>query len=202
MVFRNAKVLNDLRERIIQSQSFLDYYGEPRNVLERASFVEHVDVIIGGIDRSKYKGFESVQIGLGRLLPRFINPNKSVGWSLGDKIYNEIGISTTLGGFSTIPLIADGYASFGWLGAFLFPILFATPILLILRKIGWSLTENIWAIYFILRFHNSFVEHASGGYLLILIRYLPQDLLLLLALNYFSRVLTKQKSSTGARVAL
>jgi hypothetical protein len=158
-------------------------------------------VIVDGISSSRHNGFESIKIGLGRLLPRFIKPKKDVGWSLGDKLYNEIGVRTTLGGYSTVPLIADGYASFGWIGAFFFPIVFATPILVILRKNGWLLPQNIWAIYFLLRFHNSFVEQASEGYLLILIRYLPQDLLLLLAIDYIARVLTKYGLKKNVQVS-
>ena len=62
--------------------------------MERASLIEHVDVIVNGIRRSRYRGFESIKIGLGRLLPRFMNPQKDLGWSLGDKVYYEIGNKT------------------------------------------------------------------------------------------------------------
>lgn len=186
LALSNPQVLRTLRGRIKDFQSILNYYGEPMNVFERASHIENVDVVIDGIDRSGHKGFVSIKIGLGRVLPRFINPNKDVGWSIGDKLYYEIGYRTILGGYLTLPLIADGYASFGWFGAFFFPIVFATPILIILRKFSWSLPHNIWAIYLFIRFHNSFVEGDTAAYLLGLLRIVPQDLLLLMIINYIA----------------
>ena len=178
---------------MVQQQSFLNYYDRPANILERASLVEHVDVIIDGIDRVRrhYLGLDSIKIGLSWVLPRFLNPQKSVGWSIGDWLYSEVGIPTVMGGYATVPLIAEGYASFCWLGAFLFPVFFATPIFLILKKIGWSLKGNIWAIYILLRFHNSFVEGDSGAYLITLFRFLPQDIFLILTIRYTASLLSK-----------
>lgn len=192
-IVRNAEVFSDLRERMIQHQSFLDYYGRSANVLERASLVEHVDIMIDGIDRVRINriGLDSIKIGFSRIVPRFLNPQKDVGWSIGDWLYSEVGIPTVMGGFATVPLIAEGYASFGWLGTLIFPFFFATPIFVIFKKIGWSLEHNIWAIYFLLRFHNLFVEGDSGAYLITLFRFLPQDILLILAINYTASFLTR-----------
>ena len=205
-IVRNAEVFSDLRERMIQHQSFLDYYGRSANVLERASLVEHVDVMIDGLDRVRrhHIGFDSVEVGLNRILPRSLNPQKDVGWSIGDWLYSEIGIPTVMGGYTTVPLIAEGYASFGWLGAFIFPVLFATPIFVIFKKIGWSLESNIWAIYLLLRVHNSFVEGDSGAYLITLFRFLPQDILLILAINYTASFLIRspfRKKHTSSNLA-
>ena len=183
------QMIDDLRERIIRSKSFLNYYGEPKNVLERASLVEHVDAVIVGTDLSRHTEFETIKIGLGRILPRILNPKKTSGWSLGDWMYDKIGIASSYGGFATLPFIGESYASFGWLGVFLFPIFFVTPIFLAFKKIGWSLNQNIWAIYLVIRFHNSFVEGDSSAYMLAIFRFLPQDVMLILIITYISKML-------------
>ena len=187
----NVRMFNELKERINQSQSFLNYYGEPKIILERASLVEHVDAVIKGTDLSRNTGFRSIEIGLERILPRFLNPKKKIGWSIGYWIYDKIGLPSSYGMFATVPLIAEGYSSFGWLGVFIFPIIFSLPIFLIFKKIGWSLMHNIWGIYFVIKFHNSFVEGDSSTYLLALFRFLPQDILLILAISYTTMILEK-----------
>ena len=185
----NVRTFSELNQRIDQSKSLLNYYGEPKNVLERASLVEHVDLIVNAIEDSHYTGIKSIKIGIGRILPRFLNPKKTVGWSIGDWIYDKIQVQSFFGGYATVPLIAEGYSCFGWLGVFFFPILFAAPLFIVFKKIGSAPLRNIWAVFLVMAFHNSFVEGNSSEYMITLFRFLPQDLFLILTMNFVAKIL-------------
>lgn len=116
-------------------------------------------------------------------MPRALAPDKPHGYSQGNWLYCKAGVSCLGGGYATVPLIANGYAAFGWAGAVLYPLLLGLAFLLMLKKfVGWNLYRNVWAVYLLLRVHNTFVEGSSAAYVLYIFRSLPQDLIVLLVL--------------------
>ena len=157
----------------------LNYYGSPKNVFERLTLVNHVDVIKAGSDSHGRVGMEDLSLSLKRAMPRILSTDKPRDYGQGSWLYENIGLYHT-GPFATAPLIGTGYAAFGWGGAFLYPLVLGFSWLLIIKKIsGWRLQGNVWAIYLLLRVHDQFVEGSSDAYTVHILRSLPQDFLLL-----------------------
>jgi len=158
---------------------FLNYYGSPQNVFERMSHVNHVDVLKTGTDIRGKVGTKDIVDGFEGAMPRVLAPGKSRGYSAGYWLYTYIGIRN-VGPYATTALIGNGYAAFGWMGAFFYPGILGLLWLVVVRKIsGFDLRANIWAIYLLLRMHNQFVEGSSGAYFVYILRSLPQDFILL-----------------------
>ncbi|MGR8998177.1 MAG: hypothetical protein ACU88J_03905 [Gammaproteobacteria bacterium] len=159
---------------------FLNYYGSPQNVFDRMSHVNHVDVLKAGTDSRGKVGLQDLTDGVERAMPRVLAPNKPRDYSTGAWLYYHIGVSSVMGGYATAALIGNGYAAFGWMGAFFYPGVLGLFWLMVVRKIsGFDLRANIWAIYLLLRIHNQFVEGSSGAYFVYILRSLPQDFILL-----------------------
>jgi hypothetical protein len=159
---------------------YLQYYDAPENVLERMSLVNHVDVLKSGTDSTRQLGVEELKEAMGRVLPRFLAPEKPRDHSHGDWAYCEVGARCHFGTFATAPLIGAGYAGYGWAGVLLYPFIFGLPVLLIIKKaVGWNIVGNIWAIYLLIRVHDQFVEGSTDAYMNLVARELPQELVLL-----------------------
>ena len=165
----------------------LNYYGSPRNVFERMTLVNHVDVLKAGSESYGKVGLEDLNLSLRRAMPRLLSPNKPRDYGQGSWLYEKIGLFN-LGPFATAPLIGTGYVAFGWGGAFFYPLVLGLMWLLFFKKIsGWNIQGNVWAIYLLLRVHDQFVEGSSDAYLLYMLRSLPQDLVLLWIIGAVAR---------------
>ena len=155
------------------------YYGTPQNILDRVSYINVVDIFKARASPDRRVGIEDLRLAVARAMPSILTPNKPQGFGHGNWLYKNIEILNQ-GSHPTVPLIGAGYLSFGWFGAFLYPLLLATPLLMMIKKIsGFNLQNNIWAIYILLRIHNLFVEGASDAYIVLMLRFLPQDLVLI-----------------------
>lgn len=182
--WREATAAYESWRDLSAENSYLLYYGAPQNVFERMSLVNHVDVLKSGIDRTRRVGFEDLRSAIEKAVPRFLAPEKPRGFSQGERLYCEAGVHCFEGGYATAPLIATGYAGFGWVGVVAYSCFLGLPVLLLLKKSsGWNLNGNIWAIYLLLRVQNNFVEGSSDTYVIMLLRDLPQDLLFLLLIS-------------------
>ena len=158
----------------------LNYYGRPEYTFERMSHINHVDVLKNGTDSSGKVGLQDIIDGVERAMPRMLSPNKPKGYSTGAWLYFHIGAHRSINGYSTTALIGNGYAAFGWMGAFFYPVILGLLWLGVVRKMsGFDLRANIWVIYLLIRMHNQFVEGSSGAYLVYILRSLPQDFILL-----------------------
>ena len=190
-------------ERIYNRQSNFNYYGKAQNVFERLSYIKHVDVLKVGTDNYGLVGAEDFLLGIKRAMPRIILPDKPRGFSHGDWLYNHIAIQHTLGNYATAPLIGNGYAAFGWMGAFFYPFIFGCILLVIVKKIsGLSLQNNIWAIYLLLRIQNNFVEGSSGTYIVEILRMLPQDFIIIYCIKMFGERFVIKRNCKTARVTI
>jgi len=158
---------------------YLNYYDMPKNILERMTLVNHVDVLKSGSDRFGKVGLEDLKLSFQRALPRILSPDKHREYSQGSWLYESIGL-TKPGPFATAPLIGTGYVAFGWAGVYFYPFVFGLMWLTIIKKIsGWDLQGNVWTIYLLIRVHNQFVEGSSDGSLIYILRSLPQDFVVL-----------------------
>jgi hypothetical protein len=173
LAFQNAEGL--------RSGFFMRYYGTPNNIFERFSHVNDADVLIAGAESTGKLGFKVIDRAVEHALPRVLVPEKPTDYGEGDWIYYEFLGTYRYGNFLTAPLIGVGYASFGWLGVFVFPFLLGTAILLLIKKtVGFNLRGNVWVIYTIIVVNNQFVEGGASSNVAMLVRQLPQDTLMML----------------------
>jgi hypothetical protein len=175
-------------ERLQERRAFyLNYYGSPQNILERVSLVGHVDVMKCATDRHSPVGAKDLRIAFTRSLPRFVAPDKPVGSSHGSWLNCRANIECFEGSYATVPLIANGYAAFGWAGVAFYPFLLGSMVLLLMRVVsGIDLNCNVWAIYLLIRFQNSFVEGDAATYFQGIIRDIPQDMVLMIAIAWIA----------------
>lgn len=175
-------------ERLQERRGFyLNYYGSPQNILERVSLVGHVDVMKCATDRHGPAGIKDLHIAFVRSLPRVVAPGKPVGSSHGSWLNCRANIECIENSFATVPLIANGYAAFGWAGVVFYPFLFGFAVLLMMRVVsGIDLHCNVWAIYLLIRFQNSFVEGDAATYVQGIIRDIPQDMVLMIAIAWIA----------------
>jgi hypothetical protein len=146
-----------------------------------------VDVLKQGVDTWRRIGFEDLRLSFERALPRMLAPDKPRDFSQGFWLYSSIGI-TYPGPFATAPLLGVGYAAFSWFGALLYPFALGLVWLIMIKKMtGWQLHANIWAVYMLIRVHNQFVEGSADGYLIYILRSLPQDFIVLWVLDAVGR---------------
>lgn len=172
-----------------QDGFYLDYYGSPQNILDRMGFIDHVDATKSATEKHSTVGTMDLGIALKRALPRIIAPDKHLGYSHGTWLNCRLNIECVEGGYATVPLIANGYAAFGWFGACIYPILLGVGVLLMIKLVsGYHLMHNIWGIYLFIRVHNSFVEGDSATYLQHIIRDIPQDVVVLVTIAFFSGI--------------
>jgi len=165
----------------LRSGFFMRYYGSPNNIFERFSHVNDADVLIAGADSAGKLGFKVIDRAVEHALPRVLVPEKPTDYGEGDWIYYEFLGTYRYGNFLTAPLIGVGYASFGWVGVFLFPFILGTAILLVIKKtVGFNLRGNLWVIYTIIVLNNQFVEGGAWSYVAMLVRQMPQDTLMML----------------------
>jgi len=156
-------------------QLYLNYYGGPQNTLERMSHINHTDVIKDAADKGQMLGWQDLKESLDRTLPTAIASDKHSDYSSGDLFYCKLHVACGYGNRASLPLIAAGYGAFGWSGAFFYPLLLATPFFLLLNKLGGpSIRENMWALYFFVDAQWGFAEGGSDYYMLALLRYIPE----------------------------
>lgn len=160
---------------------FMRYYDTPTSVFERFSHINDTDVLIAGADRNGKLGFDVIDRAIKYALPRLFVPDKPIDYGEGSWIYSEYEGVYHYGNFQTAPLIGVGYASFGWMGVFFFPLFFGSAILLLIKKaVGFNILGNVWVIYTFISINNPFVEGGTWSYMAIILRQLPQDTIIML----------------------
>ena len=170
-----------MAEESLSSGYFMRYYGIPNNILERFSHINDVDVLISGANNARTLGFEVLDQAFERALPRFIAPDKPLGYGEGDWIYCEFGVKCLYGNYLTASLIGVGYATYGWVGVILFPFFFGLPLFLLIKKVvGFNIVGNVWVVYIFVAFNNQIVEGGPSSYILMLFRQIPQDAVIML----------------------
>ena len=191
--------LQDKREFNRKDADSSYYGGAYQNVLERVSFIDHVDKIVRGVEVTDTLGWAGLSEGLIRVMPSFVVDSKPDGYSHGDWVNCALSMRCALGGFTTLPLIADGYACYGMIGAFAFPFtLFGALLLLVKKASTLKLTLNPIAIYLLLRVHDAVIEGGLDTNLVYIFRYLPQELFLIGAMIFLARIIDA-KGQRGLR---
>lgn len=126
--------------------------GKGQMLLGRYASVQQVDPVVGSVDRMGTLGGSVIWPAFTRLLPRFLYPDKPK-FNEDYLIVGHLGLINWDGGkYPTVPLVAQAYAGYGMVGLLLIPFFTFLGFLLALKKLGWNLRRNIYAIFFLCDF--------------------------------------------------
>ena len=161
-----------------EEQTFgYDYYRlkSQSNVLNRLSFVALVDwAYVGFADRQPL-GWRVLEDGLERIVPSFLwsdKPAKSYGsgdyiaWSTGQY---PVGRAA----FLNYTLAMEGFASFGWIGLLVYPLVFLLPLLFTLSKIASFRRASPLSVFLLAICQTAIIESMSDGVVAELTRSIP-----------------------------
>ena len=134
--------------------------GRAQTLLGRYASVQQIDPVIAQINRQGTIGGSVIWPALTRLLPKFIYPNKPK-YDEGYHILVDLGLINPAGGkYPTVPLAGQVYAGYGWVGVAIIPFFTFLLFLVAIKKIGWNLYRNVFAIFF---FSEFVIVYAGQG---------------------------------------
>jgi hypothetical protein len=129
---------------------YYDYFGQGggQMLLGRYASIQQIDPVIASVGRHNTLGGTVIWPTFGRLLPSFVYPDKPRRIE-GYRLLVQLGLIDPEGGkYPTVPLLAQSYAGYGILGLLVIPFLAFLGLLLALKKLGWTLYRNVFAIFF------------------------------------------------------
>ncbi len=129
---------------------YYDYFGRGSGqmLLGRYASIQQIDPIIATVNRRGFRGGSVIWPAFQRLAPTFLFPAKPRETE-GFLLLVQLGISDPEGNkYPTVPLLAQSYAGYGATGVLLIPFLVFVVFLLAMKKLGWSLYRNVFAIFF------------------------------------------------------
>jgi len=160
-----------------------EYFGRNLFFIDRFATIQHIDLIIDTVEQQEQLGAGTLLRGYSRVLPRFLYSKKStisqadeVTWELGLRKFGVIG-------FPTVPLVGHAFAALGWAGVFFVPFYMFIILFLILKKIGWRLHQNIYAIFFLVPLVVNVHQWTHTQFIYRLLREFPLLVLLLLFIS-------------------
>jgi hypothetical protein len=131
-------------------QGYYNYFGDGSGqiLLGRYSSIQQMDPIIATASRQGALGGAVVWAAFPRLLPTVVYPDKPREIE-GYRILVQLGIIDPEGGkYPTVPLLAQVYAAYGMSAVIVIPFITFLGFLLVLKKLGWHLYRNVFAIFF------------------------------------------------------
>lgn len=142
---------------------YYDYFGGDgagQMLLGRYASIQQIDPVIERVDSQGPRGGEAIWPAFLRLTPSFIYPDKPED----NEAYLTLvyyGLVDPEGGkFPTLPLAGQAYAGYGYPGLLAIPFFTFLAFLLAIKKLGWQLYRNIYAIFF---FCDFVIVYANQG---------------------------------------
>jgi hypothetical protein len=145
---------------------YYDYFGgngRGQQVLGRYASVQQIDPVIARINKQGPIGGSVIWPGLTQLLPRFIYPEKPK-YSRAYVALVDLGLINPAGGkYPTLTLAGQAYAGYGMVGILLIPFFTFFFFALVLKKLGWHLYRNVYAIFVFSAFILVYANQGSLG---------------------------------------
>jgi hypothetical protein len=142
---------------------YYDYFGgngTGQMLLGRYASVQQIDPVIASVNARGPRGGSAVWPALFRLLPSFISPNKPKFTEAYQTLVYYGLIDPRGGKYPTLPLAGQSYAAYGVPGLLVIPFVTFFGFLLVIKKLGWNLHRNVYAIFF---FCDFVVVYANQG---------------------------------------
>jgi len=186
--------LESFLERVLSRRKSgydFEYFGRNLFFIDRFATIQHIDLIVDTVEQQEPLGGSTLTRGYSRILPRFIYSEKStisqadeVTWELGLRTYGVIG-------FPTVPLLGHAYAALGWIGVFFVPFYMFIILFLILKKIGWQLRQNVFALFFLVPLLVNVHQWTHTQYVYRILREFPLLVIMLLLISGAYKIVTR-----------
>lgn len=145
---------------------YYDYFGGSgagQMLLGRYASVQQIDPVIAEVNHSHPWGGEAVWPALARLVPSFIYRNKPEYIEAYNTLVHFRLVDPAGGKFPTLPLAGQAYAAYGVWGLLTIPFITFLGFLLVMKKLGWQLYRNVYAIFFLCDFVFVYVSQGDFG---------------------------------------
>jgi hypothetical protein len=157
----------DRFEQLVTAQlqnDFRNYFGEngaEQLLLGRYASVQYVDPVIAAVNRQGTRGGSAIWPAFIALVPSFVYPDKpEYGEAYETLVYYDL-INPTAGKYPVLPLAGQAYAGYGVVGLLVIPFLTFFGFLLVVKKLGWQLYRNVYAIFFFCSFVIVYVNQGD-----------------------------------------
>ena len=162
--------------------------GRGQMLLGRYASVQQIDPVVAQVGLQGPMGGAAVWPAFARQLPSVLYPNKP-RFSDAYSILVHFGLVDPAGGkYPTLPLAGQAFAAYGFSGVALIPFLAFLGMFVALKKFGWQLYHNVFAIFVLSEF---VIVYASQGdlaqYLGLVVRGLPAFFVVLWLLTHGPR---------------
>lgn len=137
--------------------------GRGQMLLGRYASIQQIDPVIARASTRGAQGGDAIWPALLRLLPTFLYPDKPEHAEAFNTLVYYRFINPEGGKFPTLPLAGQAYAAYGLFGVLTIPFITFFCFLLVLKKLGWQLERNIYAIFFLCSFVLVYVNQGSFG---------------------------------------
>lgn len=138
--------------------------GTGQMLLGRYTSVQQIDPVIAEVNQRGPRGGAAIWPAFPRLVPSFIYPSKPEY----SEAYNTLvryGLVNPIGGGKapTLPLAGQAYAGYGLFGLLTIPFVTFLGFLLVVKKLGWQLYRNVYAIFFFCSFVLVYANQGELG---------------------------------------
>ena len=156
---------------------YYDYFGgdgRAQALVGRYASVQQIDPVIAAVDEQGTMGVGMIMRSILRVIPSAIYTEKPE-YIEPYTILVHYGLIDPKGGkYPTLPVTGQIYAGLGWIGIVVIPFLVFLIFLGVLKKFGWDLYRNVYAIFFFCDFIIVYVNQGSlDQYAEITLRDLP-----------------------------
>lgn len=172
--------------------------GAGQMLLGRYASVQQIDPVISEVDASSPMGGEAVWPALTRLVPSFIFPDKPRFTEAFNTLVHYRLVDPEGGKFPTLPLAGQVYAAYGLLGLMTIPFFTFLAFFLLIKKIGWHMHRNIYAIFFFCSFVVVYAAQGDfGQYAGATLRNVPLFAALFLIVGWLCRVGVRERRTSS-----
>ena len=142
---------------------YYDYFGSNgrgQMLLGRYASVQQIDPVIAQAGSQGTMGSTVISAALMRLLPSFLYPNKPQPSEAYSVLVHFGLIEPSAGKYPTLPLAGQAFAAYGLPGVISISFIVFLGVLLSLKKYGWDLYQNPFAVFI---FSEFIVVYAAQG---------------------------------------
>jgi hypothetical protein len=186
-MFRDSSIL-EIAEKSNELFNYNYYPSIHTFVIDRFEMIQDMDIVAGGISSRNIIDWLPIKWAIESALPSFLIRNKPAFSDIDLIAYNAGYFPILIRLNHTIGIFGSAYAMFLWPGLVYISFLILFLYILELRLINLSkLDFNIFGIYFLGRYVINFSEQAVQALLVTMIRSIPIDIFLIIAILFLAR---------------
>ena len=137
--------------------------GAGQMLLGRYASVQQIDPVIAAVNRRGPQGSDALWPSVTRLAPSFIYPDKPEFIAAYTTLVYYGLIDPAGGKYPSLPLAGQAVAAYGTLGLVTVPVLTFVAFVLVAKKWGWDLYQNVYAVFFLCDFVIVYISQGDFG---------------------------------------